>query len=602
MVAHEYAEPRDEVEEEPREVAREPSKDKPQRRSMFGSISDRFKRKNRDEKAASEPKKSIEEEEKHDDGTAAATVGVSAAGLAALAAAAGVEEEHASPTEERQSLDDARDKHDDVAVAPAIGLQGAGLATASGPEEEHVTRESEEQELYKDEDSDDDIDRVQIASAIAGTAALGAVVAAGAVAAEQRRRSDDNIDTVDREDHINEISSVSTESEELSDSDDDRDLQGATTAQEHDGSYNFAGASPAIEKRPDIMRHISTLQDSSGSEPDDFDVTDEDDEPHRGRLEPRPTMIGDFQDRPSPLADSTPLMVSETVPEEPDSPVSPLHQDAEDPAEDGKIVIVNKGAPADAPHIEVKPADDSARSVAESEAGAPAPVVKSGPGDDERKQEKEKEKKEGGVRGFFRKLKNKSKADNKLQKRSTSATASKTSLPAATASKESEEVKAPEPLPVEGSKAEEYITPVTTTSAALEQEKHMGTDGPIGDPKHVSGLGGDPRPTSPSSFARGRAEPRDLDDVSSSGADEEDVERGRTGRLARKLGLKKDKGKEKANGDDVASPLSATSNGESDQFEEARDQFDESLAPPPAFGGQMKSGSPVRETRFQEQL
>ena len=68
----------------------------------------------------------------------------------------------------------------------------------------------------------------------------------------------------------------------------------------------------------------------------------------------------------------------------------------------------------------------------------------------------------------------------------------------------------------------------------------------------------------------------------------------------KRLGLKKDKGKETAASEKM--PQSATSNGEEDQFEEARDQFDESLAPPPAFGGQMKSGSPVRETRFQEQL
>jgi hypothetical protein len=66
------------------------------------------------------------------------------------------------------------------------------------------------------------------------------------------------------------------------------------------------------------------------------------------------------------------------------------------------------------------------------------------------------------------------------------------------------------------------------------------------------------------------------------------------------LGLKNDKGKEKAADEKV--PQSATSNGEEEQSEEARDQFDESLAPPPAFGGQMKTGSPVRETRFQEQL
>jgi hypothetical protein len=235
--------------------------------------------------------------------------------------------------------------------------------------------------------------------------------------------------------------------------------------------------------------------------------------------------------------------------------------------------------------------------------------VKKGPSEAERKQQKEKEKeekKESGVRGFFRKLKNKSKADNKLQKRSPSATHSEASLPAA---KETEAVPTAEK---EESKDDDFVTPVTTTTAGAEAERvHMGTDGPIGDPKHVSGLDGEPRALSPSSFERYKAEPRDLDDVSSSGADEEDVSRGRGGRLARTLGLKKDSGKGKESATAVetgageaehAEPQSATSRGEEDQLEEARDQFDESLAPPPAFGGQMKSQSPVRETRFQEQL
>jgi hypothetical protein len=478
-------------------------------------------------------------------------------------------------------------------------------------EEEHATRD--EEEAKQESDDDDDIDRVQLAGAIAGTAALGAVVAAGSVAAEQRRRSGGIDDGIDKEEHISEVSSISTE-DELSDSDDDRDLQGVTTANEHSGAYNFAGPSLGVHTRPDLERHISTIESSSSSERESlYDVTDEDEEFHRGRgrLEPRPTMLEEYQEREGVPARDTPLIISETVPaavaEEPDSPVSPLHQDEtdpdeENPVEDGKIVIVNKDAPSDAPHLEVVPRDSV-------ESGAPAPVVKSGPGPEERKQEKGKlqkkeekkeEKKEGGgVRGFFRKLRNKSKADTKLQKRQPSASASESSLRAPSASKESE-TKAPEPGPVKETKDEEFITPVTTTSAAREQEQRMGTDGAIGDPKHVSGIGGDPRPTSPSSFKRYEAEPRDLDDVSSSGADEEDVSRGRAGRLVEKLGLKKDKGKEKAADEKVTQ--SATSNGEEDQFEEARDQFDESLAPPPAFGGQMKSGSPVRETRFQEQL
>lgn len=598
VIAEAPTESKEEDKEEPRGIAKESSKEKPQRRSMFGSISDRFKRKSKEEKSAPESQKSIEEEEKHDDGAAAPAIGLQAAGLAA---AAGIEEEHAAPEDKTHGLDDAEDKHDDGTASPTIGQQGAGLAAAGGVEEEHVTHDEGEEQMERD-DHGGYLGRVQMAGAIAGTAALGVVVAAGSVAAEQRR-SGDNDDGVDREEHIAEVASLSTDSE-LSDSDDDRDLHGVAT-NEHSGAYNFAEPSSAVGTRPDIMRHISTIESSSGSEPESLEATDEDDDTNRGRLEPRPTMVGDFQDRPSPLANDAPLFISSTIPErlaeEPGSPVSPLHPDAEDPVEDGKIVIVNREAPPDAPHAEVKP-DDSA-SVAES--AAPAPVVKGGPGETDGKQnkEKEKEKKEGGVRGFFRKLKNKSKADNKLHKRERSAARSESSLSATAASKDAEMVKSPEPAPVDDeTKEERHITPVTTTSAAGEQEQHIGTDGPIGDPKHVSGIGGDPRPASPSSFERYKSEPRDLDDVSSSGADEEDISRGRAGRLMGKLGLKKDKGKEKVKDDDDDVPPSAMSNGEEDQFEEARDQFDESLAPPPAFGGQPKSESPVRETRFQEQL
>ena len=49
------------------------------------------------------------------------------------------------------------------------------------------------------------------------------------------------------------------------------------------------------------------------------------------------------------------------------------------------------------------------------------------------------------------------------------------------------------------------------------------------------------------------------------------------------------------------SSVSAIS-GDEDEFEEARDHFDETLAPPPTFGGQQKTQSPVRETKFQEEF
>jgi len=102
-----------------------------------------------------------------------------------------------------------------------------------------------------------------------------------------------------------------------------------------------------------------------------------------------------------------------------------------------------------------------------------------------------------------------------------------------------------------------------------------------------TGLGiADAGRASPSSFRRGR----DVDDVSSissSGKEEEGV----GSMLSRGLGL--GKGKKATKEEDADTD---------DEFEEARDNFDESLAPPPSFGGQAKSTSPVRETKFVEEL
>lgn len=82
---------------------------------------------------------------------------------------------------------------------------------------------------------------------------------------------------------------------------------------------------------------------------------------------------------------------------------------------------------------------------------------------------------------------------------------------------------------------------------------------------------------SPSSFRRHE---EDLHSISSVSSDDADATRGRN---KSRISLSSD--------DDDA-----------DEFEEARDHFDESLAPPPSFGGQAKSASPVRETKFQEEL
>jgi hypothetical protein len=125
----------------------------------------------------------------------------------------------------------------------------------------------------------------------------------------------------------------------------------------------------------------------------------------------------------------------------------------------------------------------------------------------------------------------------------------------------------------------------------------------------------DLRTVSPSSFnrhgstdsdvpAKGK-KPLDLSDVSSlssSGLDEDDLQDGRTGRMTRPLGSKKTKTTDAQGLPTTAGQGIRSDDDDSDQFEEARDHFDEGLAPHPSFGGQAKSSSPARETRFKEEV
>ncbi|KAM0721831.1 hypothetical protein Q7P37_002756 [Cladosporium fusiforme] len=192
--------------------------------------------------------------------------------------------------------------------------------------------------------------------------------------------------------------------------------------------------------------------------------------------------------------------------------------------------------------------------------------------------EKEKEKDSKRIRGFFTKLRNRqsSKAERKPGSFS------------AAAPREEEE-------------------PSKDAGAADKTEEGPSTAAPAAIP-----TASDPRPTSPSSFNRHHPDSRksstDLGDVSSlssSGLDEDDLQAGRTGRMARALGLKKGKGNEpqadEAKGEKVGKGVKSDDD-DSDQFEEARDHFDEGLAPRPSFAGQAKSASPARETRFHEEV
>lgn len=541
--------------ETPRETSGEEPKEKAGGRGMFGRLADKFKKRGDEDKRADEPVKAVQPAERN------------------------VE----APEQPTAAIDEHEDKPEEGAAVARGGTLGLWVPAHDVDEEHHAQEEVQNREV----DSDGSHWGEKTETAV-GAAALGAIVAAGAVEMEHAKK--------DETEATSEVSSLSTE--DVGPNDKHLPLAEVTSA-EHTGAYNFAEPSPSLEKRPDIYRHVTNIESSSGSEPESDDLTDSDDEEDIGGLEPRPTMVGKSHHQPAdvervteqlsrdaplvtePVPAAAPVMVEDrpTTPEDraatpeatqapPESPVSPLK-----PEEDRMITIVNKEAGSDAPHAVVVPVESSPeyeRPVS-AESGAPAPAVKTGPREDQTKKssQPEKDKEDKGLRGFFRKLKNKSKADNKLTKARVSSDS---------ASEKSFQGGAKYTGTTSGK--DDAITPVTTTTAGLEAEGvRMGTDGPIGDTHHVSGLGGDPRPESPSSFKRYDEEPNDLDDVSSSGADEEDVARGRSGRVAQ-----------------------TTSNGEDDQFEEARDHFDESLAPPPAFGGQQKSESPVRETRFQEQL
>lgn len=99
---------------------------------------------------------------------------------------------------------------------------------------------------------------------------------------------------------------------------------------------------------------------------------------------------------------------------------------------------------------------------------------------------------------------------------------------------------------------------------------------------------------------------------------DDDDDRGRkgarsAGKLQKKMGFGNSRTTKAQAGETegrASTATAATSNprssgGDNETFEEARDHFDESLAPPPAFGGQAKiaeGGSPSRGTKFQEEL
>jgi hypothetical protein len=536
--------------------------------------------------------------------------------------------------------------------------------TESAAEPIASPREDQQTETDLSDDEPKSSNKGKAVAATAGIAALGGIIAAGALGAERRRKQQE-------EDEAGGVEQTHDDVSSLSSSDDDEERPGLypVASAEHTGQYTFAAPSTGLTTRPDLERHISTIQDSS-SEADADDESDElsdsDDDQFIGREAPtshleepvaEPVYVDRAVTRELESEELRPRTYEDTSEDE-QKPITPLtpaptrvmkdpdQQQQSGPLseaplnDNGNIVIVRQGAELNHPILvtEEAPASQvqqepekrtSTEAMAPTEPEAPQEVAvvrqsaeldhpllapipvapQSGPSDEERGKQKESK----GIRGFFSKLRNKSKADNKLHKEQRGSGSQRT--PSAG------EQPAPAPAPVK--EEDKTITPVTTTTAGLaadgkatdgadpstsqqpESQPHVGTDGPIGDPTHISGIAGNPRAESPSSFRRGENELRDLDDVSSSGADEDDYARGRGrgGRLRKKLGLAKGRDRDDTETEKPALAKIDTTKTETseEQFEEARDHFDEGLAPPPAFTGQ-KSESPSRITKFQEQL
>lgn len=333
--------------------------------------------------------------------------------------------------------------------------------------------------------------------------------------------------------------------------------------------------SSALKNKPNLERYLTNIETSSESSSDDEDT--------RARKREKRQKSG-LLSKSKPGNDET------AATDEPESPVvaavSPVDAQPTDfPAEnastratksmdiDGATVATSDlpltdeaeiiadravAAPVDAPsHLAtVAPADEPRESTTNDSIAAPRESTASSHPDIE--QEKAQEGKRS--RGFFSKLRE--RAFSKPTER--------------------------QPGSFGGKKADkDAVVPATTSS--------------------------DARPASASSFdryrasaedspTRGRKKSADLSSLSSasSGLVEDDFVEGRTGRMARA---------EKGTG--LGAPVTTTQktrkgvrsdDDDSDQFEEARDHFDEGLAPKPNFAGQAKSASPARETKFHEEV
>ncbi|KAF2767404.1 hypothetical protein EJ03DRAFT_384001 [Teratosphaeria nubilosa] len=255
---------------------------------------------------------------------------------------------------------------------------------------------------------------------------------------------------------------------------------------------------------------------------------------------------------------------------------------------------------------------------AANHSGAPAPSVKTGPDTPLQVQEEPAEEKKG-IRGFFDKLRQRSsKTENepgKLRKlvnyhkdepKSESSNVLRKNEPAKHFRKEEVATGAAAGAATGVAASDLSSAPETSIDTSTTAPK-VSIDTSSAMPKASIDSAAPKRstdtnpasPTSVSSFKRGEGGPRNLSSGSSTGGKSDTDSRGRrsydkpvSAYLEAEFGL-----------GDLSKGLKLEDRPEEeDDFQEARDHFDENLAPPPAFAAGGKSESPARGTRFREEV
>lgn len=323
--------------------------------------------------------------------------------------------------------------------------------------------------------------------------------------------------------------------------------------------------SAALATKPDLERHITNIETSSESESDNDEVRTRKREKKQksALLASTSTAKPDAVEHvPATEEVEAPFVVSPVRTRSVDEPVAPGTASTTATKSTGESAI-----PTD------KSSTMATKSIADRAVSSPVDAPRESTASSRPDVEKEKAQDSKRIRGFFSKLRN--RQSSKAAERQPGSFSSGSGKAAAD---------------------KETTTVVPAAAAATSTST-------------------DPRAASPSSFDRHRATDDDEDlapagrksldvsSLSSSGLDEDDLQDGRTGRQIRALG-----GKEPIKSDAAGTDVLPTtekgikSDDDSDQFEEARDHFDEGLAPRPSFAGQAKSASPARETKFHEEV